>query len=217
MLPDSGCQEAETWGRHWDQPGNQVPQVPAGQALHFPLSCSIDHTGFDRTSYCTGYHALQHKCQSNRVAGRQDKRLQHVRPDPAPHQIRHEAHQLEECKEGYRPEVRLISAGPELKICRLQVGGDVSARAVVAQSSAVQDEKARAQGLPAHHPRCLGQVRRGRGEETFRILEIILCRRTDFHFQLLYQGDQQQQAGQISPTPSPAGSEGSNCSKVPKI
>ena len=101
-----------------------MPQVPAGQAFHSPLSCSIDHTGFDRTSFCTGYHALQHKCKSNRVAGRQDKRLQHVRPDPAPHQIRHEAHQLEECKKGYRPEVRLISTEPELKICRLQVGGD---------------------------------------------------------------------------------------------
>ena len=145
-----------------------MPQVPAGQAFHCPLSCSIDHTGFDRISNCTGYHALQHKCKSNRVAGRQDKRLQHVRPDPAPHQIRHEAHQLEECKKGYRPEVRLISTEPELKICRLQVGGDVSAGAVVAQSAAVQDEKARAQGLPAHNSRCVGQVRRGRGEETFR-------------------------------------------------
>ena len=32
---------------------------------------------------------------------------------------------------------------------------------------------------------------------------------------LPYKGEQQQ-AGQISPTPSPAGSEGSNCSKVGK-
>ena len=158
-----------------------MPQVPAGQASHCPLSCSIDDTGFDRTSFCTGYHALQHKCQSNRVAGRQDKRLQHVRPDPASHQIRHEAHQLEECKKGYRPEVRLISTGTELKIFRLQVGGDVSAGAVVAQPAALQDEKARAQGLPAHNSRCIGQVRRGRGEEIFRILGIILCGITDFY------------------------------------
>ena len=140
------------------------------QVRHFILLCLVRSIiqVLIEPLYCTGYHALQHKCKSNRVAGRQDKRLQHVRPDPAPHQIRHEAHQLEECKKGYRPEVRLISTEPELKICRLQVGGDVSAGAVVAQSAAVQDEKARAQGLPAHNSRCVGQVRRGRGEETFR-------------------------------------------------
>ena len=45
-------------------------------------------------STCAGYHAVQHQRESNRVNGRQDQRLQHVQPDPPPHQIRHEAHHL---------------------------------------------------------------------------------------------------------------------------
>ena len=55
---------------------------------------------------CAGYHAVQHQRQPDRGDGGQDQRLQHVQPDPPPHQICHEAHNVKKCQERHRLEVR---------------------------------------------------------------------------------------------------------------
>ena len=156
---------------------------------------------------CAGYHAVQYQRQPDRGDGGQDQRLQHVQPDPPPHQICHEAHNVKKCQERHRLEVRSTLFSQKLSV------HECGFRLVVMSLRAQSLLNLRLYKMKRHelkdYQRTIQDVLAKSGEEEVgKTLNIFLNLPFSPH-----QGEQQP-AGQISPTPSPAGSEGSNCSKV---